>query len=168
MPAVTTPQLSASLPAVDARLIAEHVSRLDSRYFERFDRDAIARHLEGLASITPTRPAVLQMERLPGGELACTVLAFDHPGAFSLITGVLSSLGFDIRSGDIFTWSPAKPEAPRSLELRRRRIIDRFTGTVAEGDWSEDWEPALAARLTEVFGGLERGGEAAIVSRHGE
>ncbi|MGD0727400.1 MAG: glutamate-ammonia-ligase adenylyltransferase [Spirochaetia bacterium] len=165
MPAVTTPQLSASLPAVDARLIAEHVSRLDSRYFERFDRDAIARHLEGLASITPTRPAVLQMERLPGGELACTVLAFDHPGAFSLITGVLSSLGFDIRSGDIFTWSPAKPEAPRSLELRRRRIIDRFTGAVAEGDWSEDWEPALAARLAEVFGGLERGGEAAIDSR---
>ena len=162
---VTAPQLSASLPGVDPRLIAEHVSRLDAHYFERFDREAIARHLEGLASISAVRPAVLQMERLPGGEHACTVLAFDHPGAFSLITGVLSSLGFNIRSGDIFTWSPAKPEAPWSLELRRRRIIDRFTGTVAEGDWSEEWEPALSARLTEVFSGLERGGEAAIVSR---
>ncbi len=150
---------------MDPRLIAEHVSRLDSRYFERFDRGAIARHLEGLASITPARAAVLQVERLPEGELACTVLAFDYPGAFSLITGVLSSLGFDIRSGDIFTWSPARPDAPRSLELRRRRIIDRFTGIVAEGDWSEDWEPSLAARLAEVFDGLERGGEAAIVSR---
>jgi len=165
MPAVTALQLSALLPAVDPRLIAEHVSRLDARYFERFGEEAIARHLEGLASISPARPAVLQMEELPGGEHACTVLAFDHPGAFSLITGVLSSLGFNIRSGDIFTWSQAMPEAPWSLELRRRRIIDRFTGTVAEGDWSEDWEPALAARLTEVFGGLERGGEAAAVSR---
>ncbi|MFI5369902.1 MAG: glutamate-ammonia-ligase adenylyltransferase, partial [Spirochaetia bacterium] len=165
MPAVTAPQLSASLPAVDPRLIAEHVSRLDAHYFERFDEEAITRHLVGLASISPARPVVLQMEQLPGGERACTVLAFDHPGAFSLITGVLSSLGFNIRSGDIFTWSPARPEAPRSLDLRRRRIIDRFTGTVPEGDWSEDWESALSARLTEVFGGLERGGEAAVAAR---
>jgi glutamate-ammonia-ligase adenylyltransferase len=165
MAAVTAPQLTLSLPDVDPRLIAEHVSRLDARYFERFGQEEIARHVEGLSSLCPTRAAALQVDRLPGGEVACTVLAFDHPGAFSLITGVLSSMGFDIRSGDIFTWSPALPAAPRSLELRRRRIVDHFTGVVAEEVWSDDWAPALAARLDEVFAGLETGGEAATASR---
>ena len=100
-----------------------------------------------------------------GGEVSCTVVSFDHPGAFSLITGVLSSRGYDIRSGDIFTWAPAPPDAPRELSLRRRRIVDCFTGVVDPAEDDDGWAARVEMDLRAVCQGLERGGEEAATAR---
>ncbi len=156
-----------SLPSrgVDPRLVEQHLARLDSRYFDRFSREEIARHVEGIARLGPQQPAVAQVASSDTGPVSCTVLAFDHPGAFSLIAGTLSSLGFDIQSGDIFTWAAAPSGSSLPGDLRRRRLIDHFTGVVPSADRSETWEATLQARLREVFSGLERGSEAALAAR---
>ena len=159
MAAVTAAQLEARLPGVDPRLVGEHVARLDSRYFARFEPAEIASHLEDLSALSADHPVSVRLRPAPAGGIECTVLAFDHPGAFSFISGVLASMGFDIISGDIFTWGPPTPASPMVLDLRRRRIIDRFTGTVAPESRGDEWEAALTARLHDVFGCLERGGE---------
>jgi glutamate-ammonia-ligase adenylyltransferase len=165
MAAISAELLTHALPGVDPVLITEHIGRLDARYFERFSTAEIAEHLEGLSSLSTERAAAIQVKALPNGAVACTVLAFDHPGAFSLIVGALSSMGFDIETGDIFTWGPPSPAGPRTVELRRKRIVDHFTGAVAAEEWSDAWEASLAARLAEVFAGLEQGGEAAAAAR---
>ena len=160
------PELTAlDLPDVDRPFVEEHLRRLDAGYFKRFDAAHVARHVRLLASLTPEKPVALDVEEGPEGTI-CTVLAFDYPGAFSFIAGVLSSMGFDIGSGDIFTWSAARDDTPRTLGLRRRRIIDCFTGVVDRGERdAPEWEAACAAGLTNVFVGLEQGGETAVAAR---
>ena len=154
MPPIHPDELVSLPPGVDRRLAAEHVARLDSRYFERFDSAEIARHVNAISSLGPELPATVLVDLETAG-VRVTILAFDHPGAFSAIAGILSSMGFDIVGGDIFTWTRPAPDSPREIELRRRRIIDTFTGTAAR----------LAERLTEVFALFERGGESVEKAR---
>jgi [glutamine synthetase] adenylyltransferase / [glutamine synthetase]-adenylyl-L-tyrosine phosphorylase len=165
MPPITMEKIIDALPYADPLVVAEHLGRLDARYFERFALPEVIEHCAGLASLSTGSTAAVSVKASAGGELSCTVLAFDHPGAFSLIVGVLASSGFDIRSGDIFTWSAPLSGTPRTREMRRKRIVDHFTGTVSPAAWSDDWEPTLSARLQEVFAGLEKGGDAAAASR---
>ena len=178
--AVSADHLRAALPGVDPRLIDEHTGRLDARYFERFDPVEIASHVAELAALSerdPTRLLIRQttLEGLPqGSAFECTVLAFDHPGVFSLITGVLSSMGLDIISGDIFTYGPSRLQGSRRgpaasterlAELRRKRIIDQFTGVLSEADREEGWEARLGERMREIFGLLEEGSDGATRAR---
>ena len=161
-------------PQVDPRLAAEHASRLDARYVERFPTAQIARHASALSVVGRDRPAAVLVDAVTptsagppgnGHALSVTVLAFDHPGAFSALAGVLSSLGFDIEGGDIFTWSRPGPDSPRDLFLRRRRIIDTFTGTVRPSRWDEGWPSRLEERVQAVFARLEKGGDSAREAR---
>ena len=110
MPPSLVERIKDRLPGLNPRLVDEHMRRLDERYFERFCEDEIAAHLEGLAVLGSGHPVQVIAGTAARGTPAYTVLAFDHQGAFSLISGVLSALGFDIRSGDIFTWAP--PDSP--------------------------------------------------------
>jgi glutamate-ammonia-ligase adenylyltransferase len=163
--AVSAAQLASLSPGVDPDLIQQHLARLDGRYFARFSPEEIAGHLAALSTLTADHPASVTVLVQDSGEVACTVLAFDHPGAFSLIAGVLSSMGYDIRSGDIFTWAAPRPDTPRSLALRRKRIIDHFTGSVDVERYNDDWQATLERTLAGVFAGLEKGGDAAVTAR---
>ena len=165
MPPSLVERIKDRLPGLNPRLVDEHMRRLDERYFERFCEDEIAAHLEGLAVLGSGHPVQVIAGTAARGTPAYTVLAFDHQGAFSLISGVLSALGFDIRSGDIFTWAPPDSRTPRDLFLRRRRIIDEFAGTEAAGADDEGWREKLFATLGEVFRALEHGGDAAARAR---
>jgi [glutamine synthetase] adenylyltransferase / [glutamine synthetase]-adenylyl-L-tyrosine phosphorylase len=162
---ITAETITDAQPDADPLVVAEHLGRLDARYFQRFALPEVIEHCAGLSTLAAGRSAAVLVKTTPPGQVACTVLAFDHPGAFSLIVGVLASLGFDISAGDIFTWGAPLPGTPRTREMRRKRIIDHFTGTVSPADWNDGWEPALAARLQEVFAGLEKGGDAAAAAR---
>jgi glutamate-ammonia-ligase adenylyltransferase len=154
------------LPGLNPRLVDEHVRRLDERYFQRFSEDEIAAHLEGLAVLGGGHPVQVIAAAATGGLPVYTVLAFDHQGAFSLISGVLSALGFDIRSGDIFTWGSPDSRTPRDLFLRRRRIIDEFAGVTAPGAGRDEaWREKLCETLGEIFRALEQGGDAAVHAR---
>ncbi len=158
--------LISRLPGVDADLVREHCARIGARYFEIFDDDAIAAHLQLIAQISPDAPAgaIVSFGREYAGS--CTVIASDYPGIFSLITGVLGAMGFQISSGEVFTYRrsgpPARGRAPRA-KGKGRAIIDHFSGSVAAEDYYDAWEFDLRAKLLEVTGLVRDGGADAMV-----
>ncbi len=170
----------ATSDALSVQIIQEHLLRLEDRYFERFEVDAICAHLKGILGLSSTNPVELQIHRNDGRQIECTVLAFDYAFEFSLITGILSSSGFQIDSGSIFTYSKASERADRSERrerrsfkrrksrrrptpdevldrfLRRRRIIDTFVGSLPPDVVYEVWRSEINSRMIEVFTLLER------------
>ena len=156
-------------PDVGEELVREHLERLDEEYFQRFDRHAVAGHLQGLSRLSSDHPVELIVTASLEGAVECTVLAFDYPFEFSLITGVLSSMGFSILSGDIFTYErPATGPVPTDARhspgrdpkktvdpLRRRRIIDHFSGTRDSRIPFHEWAEELRKRMAEIIGYLE-------------
>lgn len=160
-------------PDADERLVREHLARLDDSYFRRFGPEEVARHVRGLSRVTPEHP--VEVLAVPGADNRCelTVLAFDYPGEFSLITGVLAGLGFSIVTGDVYTYARAAAPGPESRQallrrgrhkpvfvdpLQRRRIVDHFSGDAEPGAAPDAWLGELRRRLERVIGLLEQGG----------
>ncbi len=146
-------ELQSLAPGVDPALVGEHLRRLEDRYFELFSPREVAEHLTALASLSPRRPVEVLVRA--GQQIDCTVIAFDYPGEFSIITGILGATGFNILSGDVFTW--AQPDRDVG-DLSRRRIIDHFSGRLPEGEPLELWEARLRRLLGETGNLLEKGG----------
>ena len=164
----------ANVPATPPAVVHEHLTRLEDRYFEQFDVDAICAHLKGVSELSKTNPVELQIHRSNTGRIECTIFAFDYPFEFSIITGILSSSGFQIHSGSIFTYSKAREKRssqprrqrrtarrPNAEEiqnrlLRRRRIIDNFVGALPAEAIYGVWYDEISEKMREVFTLLER------------
>ncbi|HVO84564.1 MAG TPA: glutamate-ammonia-ligase adenylyltransferase, partial [Syntrophobacteria bacterium] len=165
----TFDQVKAACPGIDDGLIHEHIARLTGRYFYSFPADAVYRHLTALARLSPDHPVEVLFESGDSEIVACTVLGFDYPALFSLITGILAGIGFNILSGDVFTYERTSAEAPKETRRRRRqglpsrafsgrrRIVDHFAGEVATPLSSGAWAAELKTRLEEIIVLLERG-----------
>ncbi|MFH1477089.1 MAG: glutamate-ammonia-ligase adenylyltransferase [Verrucomicrobiota bacterium] len=160
-------KLRAQCPDIPEPALNEYLARLDENYFAVFNLPQMQAHLRALERLRPEHPVEVIFEPGPEGQTACTVLAFDYPAEFSLITGVLSAMGFDILSGDVFTYAHAKSEATASRRrrseannaslMKRRKIIDRFSGVIRHDLAVEDWHREFGKRLKEVIGLLEAG-----------
>ena len=161
-------------PEVDERLVREHVDRLGGRYFDSFSPETLYGHLRALARLSPEHPVEVLVRATREGSVACTVLAFDYPGEFSLITGVLAAQGFDIASGDVFTYGPSAAEAPGRRRrptprggtagdpVKRRRIIDHFSGVLDSPLSLTAWTAGLKDTLGDIVRLLERGDREAV------
>ena len=132
---------------------------LDARYFERFGTVEIARHVGAVSALGRGVPAAVLVD--PGQRgVRVTVVAYDHPGAFSAIAGVLSSMGFDIVGGDIFTWTrPSAGVPPRSWSCDGGASSIPSPGAVAASRWDEAGRPGSRRGSAEVFALFERGGD---------
>jgi len=161
----------AACPGTDARLPEEHLSRLNERYFELFSREEIFDHIRRHTCISAEHPLELIMEKEGDQGGSCTIIAFDYPGVFSLITGVLAGTGFSISSGDVFTYARKTEKSESSGKkkrtsktgkrapdpFRRRRIISRFSGSLAGKRSFESWAEDLQQRMGDVFSLMEMG-----------
>lgn len=149
------PSLQALLglcPDTDKEAAQEHLRRLPERYFDLFPLADVCSHVQALARLGPNCPCEIRIEARAGRFATCTVLAFDAPGLFPLLTGVLSSAGFEILSGDVFTYAPG-PRGPR-------KIVDVFAGTIDRPDLPfETWANELESNLVRVFALLEKSDE---------
>jgi glutamate-ammonia-ligase adenylyltransferase len=161
-------------PSAYEAVQAEHLARLGERYFKIFSEKDLERHLHALARLSPERPVEVLLHPRRDGTLDCTVLAFDYPGEFSVITGVLAGMGFDILSGDVFTYEGVprhKPGRPRILEKvrekaeihKRRRIIDHFSGVFESPLPFDAWSGELRERMVSIILLLERGDESSLL-----
>jgi len=162
-------------PEAEEEFVREHLSRLEERYFQFFNEAQIAEHLDCLRTLSSERPVRILLRAQSRGRLDCTILAYDYPGEFSLITGILAASGFNILTGEVFTYSRYKSSSSKSRSrgttfasrlrksrtiqsdpLRRRRIIDYFSGTVSSQVSPEVWENRVRARLIETISLLEK------------
>jgi len=175
---ITVSKLKTICPELDENLAREHIERLGEEYFQTFPPEEICRHISALQSLSPRNPVAvvareLAAEEEPEDLLEITVLAFDYPGLFSLITGVLAAAGFSIRTGDIFTYRAAS-EAARGTGRRRaaqrygrRRIVDRFAGVMLVEEDPEIWLERVRGDLKRVLTLLEeKDGRGAAEAKH--
>ncbi len=156
------------LPDIGDKLIADHLSFLGDNYFVDFTPAQIAGHLEGLRKVSPVNPVEVRVDVPPDGHAGVTVMAYDYPFVFSLITGVLGSMGMNILSGRAYTygriqkgeknaWHRGKRSLPQAAQGVRRMIIDQFHGPVETHLPFHQWSAELGERLRRVFSNLEKG-----------
>lgn len=163
-------ELLALCPDIPEDFLTQHLAGLPDAYFDHFSQADIRTHLIGLTDLdakNPTAIIVQPSSECPSGRIKCTILAFDHQSAFALIAGILSAAGMDIKSGRIFTYAPVdtrenhiRPDATRGRQatLKRRRIIDTFSGIVDQSVKSITvWASQLQDDLHRVFRLLEEG-----------
>ncbi len=151
----TAAELKRRCPRVPIEFLERYLEEFGGRYFESFETEDFARHARSLASLGGERLLTLDSRPLdpPSRLVEITITAFNYSGELPAITGALSSSGFEIVSGDVFT---SRKEAGTS---ERRRIVDRFTGSLAPGVSLEGWRDELQARLGALLGLFERGDE---------
>ena len=158
-------------PEIEEAFIRQHLERLETSYFKRFDLPQTGDHLRYLSTLSQASPVAVSFEdQAENSTIACTVYAFDYPYGFSLITGILAATGFSIRQGEAFTYAKApafqQPYSRRSNDsvphksaqdtaLRRRRIIDHFIGIPDTNVPLEVWETDFTKELTAVLKMLE-------------
>ncbi|MEW5818268.1 MAG: hypothetical protein AB1798_23130, partial [Spirochaetota bacterium] len=161
-------ELKQLCPDIDPDFLTLHATSLSIKYFSSFDDREIQSHLNALASLSPQKPCALLFAEKPDSLCECSILAFDYPGVFSLITGLLAASGFDIISGNIFTYSwidKPRKNARRTryyampgftkLDIKKRKIIDRFTGRLDGSISPEAWKVFFEKRLSDLFTLLE-------------
>jgi [glutamine synthetase] adenylyltransferase / [glutamine synthetase]-adenylyl-L-tyrosine phosphorylase len=149
-----------SMREVSREEAENHIANLPNRYFEIFEVEKQLYHFTLLKELSVSDPYRIITDTLDEGLFGITIISYDFPSEFSIITGLLGTIGFNIVSGDAFTlkqssdsksrsmnrkkhqrdlllrrWrSPANISEHRSAE--RRKIIDRFTGKM-QGSISE-------------------------------
>ncbi|MBD3347208.1 MAG: glutamate-ammonia-ligase adenylyltransferase [Chitinivibrionales bacterium] len=159
---------------VDA-FIRNHLERLDERYFNRFEEYQIAGHITALSRVKSDHPVEVLFDRFGENSVGCTVLSFDYPSVFALITGILNSFGLDILAGNVFTYSRDTVRANRALHRRRysrrritedplmrRRIVDHFTGILTTRQSWNDWKKNLTGQLEQAIALLEKGDDPSL------
>ena len=160
-------ELCALAPDVPRKLVEAHCDRLEDAYFRHFHAPTVAAHLRAIAGMPEDAPASVLIDRGDDGHVDCTILAFDRPGIFSLLTGLLASMSFRINSGAVFTYG--RLEAPATVRpgssghkptpdpVRRRRIIDQFRGQIDDEASIDAWAERFRARVGEVLRLVEQG-----------
>lgn len=106
-------------PDVDRQAVAEFFSRMDQDYFSLYTPSEIGAHIRMSCALHPERPVQLQVTALEEGKFDITIVAFDYFSEFSIICGLLSSFGFDIQAGNIYTFSRKRPEPGQEPPQRR-------------------------------------------------
>lgn len=187
--ALNLQQVKQYCPDLDENTIEQHLNRLPEEYHQRFDAITAANHLKAIHELRSDNPARVFVEAGEGarGDVSVTVVAFDHPFEFSLITGMLASAGVNIAKGNVYTLaakdhagqtSGRKPrfgvaparKASSSLTIGRNPhkeavILDTFFGQrlTAENEPAfEDWARDFEHELCEVLALLDKKDEASI------
>jgi glutamate-ammonia-ligase adenylyltransferase len=128
------------------------VAQLGDAY-AALDAPLRARHIELLNALRVPSNAAVDVHALDGERYAITICAADQVGALSVLAGLLTAHGLDIRSAWIFTVALPRAEAPRPRVTpgrprsrivagdRRpdRALLDVFEARVAAGSGTPDW-----------------------------
>ena len=122
------PDLSKQLSTTTPPEVHMHIDRMAPSYTERFRPEEISHHASMANQLN--KDALLQVDAIPlaDDQWRVTVVAYDYAGELSLICGLMFVYGFNILSGDAFTYEPISVEGPRLRgEKSRRKIVDVFT-----------------------------------------
>jgi glutamate-ammonia-ligase adenylyltransferase len=152
--------VTTSTPFPSAAAFEQHIACFGGAYVNTFSKEEIREHIQAFsAPATPHLPGVF-LRPTAGTGLVCTVAGHEFPAVFSLLTGFLGAHGLNIRSGDVFTASPAPVPQPHRRPFRRpsapvrRRIIDRFEGTLPAGTDYDEWGATVRQELDQLFARL--------------
>ncbi len=115
-PVAATPQ-TRTVSAVE-----RHLARMVHSYSQAFSPLEIVHHSELAQLISDDNLMVLEPIPLGPDEWKITIIAYDYHGELSLICGLLFEYGFDILSGQVFTYQGSEGLADEP----RPKIVDVF------------------------------------------
>lgn len=118
-----------SLHDVPAKLVNDHLQRLDQAYFLHFNDDEIKTHLEGIATLSLEHPCHVRFEAEGDDTYQLIITGFDYSGLFSVIAGLLTIYDLSIEAGRIFTYYRMDEEergGPDQYLRQRKKIIDQL------------------------------------------
>ena len=131
--------LASLCPDVDDEVLQDFVLRMDPDYFERFQPDAVAHHIQLASRLTPDHPCELSVLDKRAGRSEIIIVPYDYFSECAAICGVLSAFGLNIEEGQIYTLVEATHSpAPRREALttagrtkgrpglKRKKIVDVF------------------------------------------
>jgi len=163
--------LASLCPDVDDEVLQDFVLRMDPDYFERFQPDAVAHHIQLASRLTPDHPCELSVLDKRAGRSEISIVAYDYFSEFAAICGVLSAFGLNIEEGQIYTFVEATPSpAPRRQPLTtagrtkgrpglsRKKIVDVFlVHPIDRAGFLSPQHNALRQTVTEIIQLLEAG-----------
>lgn len=177
--------------AFPPHLVRQHLERMDASYFSTFSDDDIRRHVEMVSRLNEQN--LIEVHAAPSDdEWTVTLVGYDYLAELSVICGLLTAHGFNIREGHIFTYEPTPPSSEerttvsmqrrrqqarfpirnlkpeiRNLADTRRKIVDVFkvqcvVGEVTEQTWC-DYEQQLEQFLSLLREGKQREAQGRLV-----
>jgi [glutamine synthetase] adenylyltransferase / [glutamine synthetase]-adenylyl-L-tyrosine phosphorylase len=106
---------------VDREIIRDFFARMDEDYFAVFSQEEICTHLRMSSALNPGHPVECKVKPRGDGEFDIIIVGLDYLSEFSIICGLLSAFGLDIRAGNIYSFAKHEVEGPQSLATRRRQ-----------------------------------------------
>ena len=163
--------LTSRCPDVDDEVLQDFVSRMDPEYFERFQPDTIAHHIQLANRLTPDHPCELSVIDKGAGRSEISIVAYDYFSEFAAICGVLSAFGLNIEEGRIYTFigATSAPSSRREMSsaanrpkgrpgLSRKKIVDVFSvHPLDRAGFPPPQHDALRQTVTEVVQLLDAG-----------
>jgi glutamate-ammonia-ligase adenylyltransferase len=104
---------------VRSRLVDDFLERMDDDYFETFTPEEIAEHLHMSSAIDPEHQATVKIDALADGEFKIVIVGYDYASGFSILCGLLSAFGLDIRAGDVYSKREARGSSGRIVDVFR-------------------------------------------------
>jgi glutamate-ammonia-ligase adenylyltransferase len=158
-------------PDIDDEVVQDFVSRMDPDYFERFQPDVIAHHIQLASRLTPDHPCELSILDKRAGRSEISIVAYDYFSEFAAICGVLSAFGLNIEEGRIYTFTGATPApsprrgTPSSAGrpkgrpgLNRKKIVDVFlVHPIDRTGFPSAQQEALRQTVSEIIQLLDAG-----------
>ncbi len=118
---------------ISPQLLDNMLKSLGDDYFAFFTPEEIEQHFEAIAELgerNTFRVFFSEPQAVSGGyRFNCTVLGYDSPALFSIITGALAGAGVSIEHGKIFTCTSRKDEsvAPHRKHQRYFRRLTKIS-----------------------------------------
>ncbi|NOT23796.1 MAG: hypothetical protein HOP22_13895 [Nitrospiraceae bacterium] len=163
--------LTSICPDVDDEILRDFVSRMDPEYFERFQPDTVAQHIQLASRLTPGHPCELSILDKYEGRYEISIVAYDYFSEFAAICGALSAFGLNIEEGRVYTFVEAVPSPPLRREtpsatrrpkgrpgLSRKKIVDVFlVHPLERTGFPAPQHNALRQTVTEIVQLLDTG-----------
>ncbi|MBI3994405.1 MAG: hypothetical protein HY349_00370, partial [Nitrospirae bacterium] len=109
------------------RTVQDFVSEMDPDYFSAHPPREIRTHIQMFLNLDADHPVQVKITPLRKNRCRVVISAFDYFSEFSILCGLLSSFGLDIRTGDVYTFSgPGIPS--------RKKILDVFEVASRRGE----------------------------------
>jgi len=106
---------------IRGEFVEDFLSRMDDDYFESFTPDEIASHIQLSSRVDADHRAVVRIASTKEHDFEVIIVGYDYPSGFSVLCGLLSAFGLDIRTGEIHSFSrqAGKGMAGRIVDVLR-------------------------------------------------
>ena len=151
-------EVAQQCPDVPPQVLDEVFAQLDDDYFRVFTVTQITTHVLLLAAVDEQHPVQIRVASRRANRAEILVAAYDLFGEFSIITGLMTAYGLNIRDGQVFSYHRGPGRVTPWGPIPGGLIVDVFTvGYAAERPFDSAAQAAFTTQLTSLIQLLRAG-----------